>query len=226
VTKICSVCKEEKPLENFATDNRIKSGKSSKCKECAYRLMREWVVNNRERVRASSRKRYAKNPEPVKKANQKWQEENPTKRRQLEKKYRLRHPGRKAEGSRKWYRKNMSKKKAYTRQYHASNQQKVMWTASRARAKTKKFEFSILQNEIVIPEFCPVLGVPLEKGRKKSGPCSPTVDRIIPSKGYISGNVWVISHRANTIKSDATPGELRAIATAVEKIITERGLKA
>jgi hypothetical protein len=47
-------------------------------------------------------------------------------------------------------------------------------------------------------------------------PHSATVDRIWPARGYVRGNIIVISHRANTLKSDATPTELRAVAKWAE----------
>ena len=40
---------------------------------------------------------------------------------------------------------------------------------------------------------------------------SPTIDKLIPSLGYTKGNVWVISRRANMIKSDATLEELELL---------------
>ena len=39
----------------------------------------------------------------------------------------------------------------------------------------------------------------------------PSLDRIIPTKGYIPGNIAVISQRANCIKSDATSEEIEAV---------------
>jgi hypothetical protein len=42
-----------------------------------------------------------------------------------------------------------------------------------------------------------------------------SIDRIDPSKGYTPDNVWLISQRANRIKNDATPEELKLIAEAV-----------
>jgi hypothetical protein len=43
-------------------------------------------------------------------------------------------------------------------------------------------------------------------------PNSPTLDKIDPSKGYVKGNVNVISQRASRLKSDGTAAEHRAIA--------------
>jgi hypothetical protein len=71
--------------------------------------------------------------------------------------------------------------------------------------------FTITVEDIVIPELCPILGIPLKMGRGKFSPNSPTIDRIHPHRGYVSGNVHVISHRANTLKNNATVVELEKV---------------
>jgi hypothetical protein len=38
---------------------------------------------------------------------------------------------------------------------------------------------------------------------------SPSLDKIIPSRGYVKGNVMVVSSKANLMKSDASVTELR-----------------
>jgi hypothetical protein len=38
------------------------------------------------------------------------------------------------------------------------------------------------------------------------------MDKIVPSKGYVKGNVIVVSKRANQIKSDATVAEIMKVA--------------
>jgi hypothetical protein len=48
--------------------------------------------------------------------------------------------------------------------------------------------------------------------------CSPSLDQLIARNGYVRGNVWVISHRANTLKSNATSEELFAVAKDVQMI--------
>ena len=71
-----------------------------------------------------------------------------------------------------------------------------------------------------MPDCCPVLGIKLERNRDKCGPGpgSPTLDRIVPSLGYVPGNVVVISHKANSIKSNATAAEIRAVADWLDDI--------
>lgn len=68
-----------------------------------------------------------------------------------------------------------------------------------------------------LPQACPLLGVPLFYGSGKGGQPkqnSASLDRIDSTKGYVKGNVWIISLRANTIKSSATLEEFERIAAA------------
>jgi hypothetical protein len=55
------------------------------------------------------------------------------------------------------------------------------------------------------------LGLKLEQGNGKSTASSPSLDRIDSSKGYVKGNVRVISHRANLLKNNATVEELKLL---------------
>jgi hypothetical protein len=82
---------------------------------------------------------------------------------------------------------------------------------ARSRAKENNLPFTISESDVIVPTYCPVLGVELTVGDGKCGPQSPTIDRIKPELGYIPGNIIVISFRANTIKSDATIQELEKV---------------
>lgn len=87
-----------------------------------------------------------------------------------------------------------------------------MWDSAKQRARKKGLPFNISLEDIIIPEFCPVLGIRLSV---LSGPYSSdkaTLDRIVPQKGYVKGNVVVISMKANMIKNDATSEEIRKVA--------------
>lgn len=86
-----------------------------------------------------------------------------------------------------------------------------LWSAAKERAKKRGWEFTIDPQDIVIPETCPVLGIELVKGVGKQHAGSPTLDRVDSSKGYVKGNVRVISQRANSLKQDATIEQLEKL---------------
>lgn len=75
---------------------------------------------------------------------------------------------------------------------------------AKSRAKEKGLDFNLEIQDILIPTHCPILGIPLVPN---NGTIS--IDRIIPSLGYVKGNIWIISKKANTMKNNATPEELR-----------------
>jgi hypothetical protein len=97
------------------------------------------------------------------------------------------------------------------------NPRKKMLYAARARANKLGVEFTITVNDIEIPTHCPVFGIPLEarigQGRSNTYQIlnSPSLDRIVNDKGYVPGNIAVISFRANLLKRDASTDELQAI---------------
>jgi hypothetical protein len=105
------------------------------------------------------------------------------------------------------------KKRAYEK---ARRSDPLRWPAYvlpgiRQRAKKSGLEFNLVPADLLVPALCPVLGIPLVIGRKNS-PNSPSVDRFDNSKGYVKGNVRVISHRANMLKRDATLAEIERLA--------------
>lgn len=95
----------------------------------------------------------------------------------------------------------------------------------KARALKLGIPFELPKESIEIPEKCPILGIPLVYGIGvgKSSDNSPSVDRIIPEKGYVPGNVHVISFKANRIKNNATPEELMRVAVYFRDI-NKRGI--
>lgn len=97
-----------------------------------------------------------------------------------------------------------------------------MLKKARSRAKDVGVPCTIREVDIVIPEICPLLGMKLVVGVGRFGPNSPSLDRIIPHLGYVPGNVWVISQRANQIKNDATLSELTLLTKNLEKFLDER----
>lgn len=94
----------------------------------------------------------------------------------------------------------------------------LVWGAMK-RSREYDIPFNITTENIVVPDICPVLGIPLVYGASIGKPQagSLSLDRIVPEKGYVPGNIKVISFRANTIKSNATISELEAVLSYVRK---------
>lgn len=103
---------------------------------------------------------------------------------------------------------------------------------ARARAKENNLPFDIDLDYVraMVGEnaqdasHCPVFKCPLDwscyRGNEsKPLPNSPSLDRIDPERGYVKGNVWIISYRANVIKNDATHEELKLVTKAVGEAI-------
>lgn len=93
-----------------------------------------------------------------------------------------------------------------------------MFHNAKHRAKNKGLPFTISIDDIIIPEFCPLLNIPLVSTNDKTDPRNPSLDQKRPGEGYVPGNVWVVSSRANWIKSDATKEELKLIAENWDKM--------
>ena len=110
-----------------------------------------------------------------------------------------------------------AKEAAKRKRCQASNPARYMIGHIRSRAKRSGIPFTITEKDIRVPEYCPVLGIKLEFGDIRCFSHSPTLDRKDNSKGYTPDNVWVISHRANTMKGNSTMEELRTFCLACLK---------
>ena len=102
-----------------------------------------------------------------------------------------------------------------------------MLRAAKSRAKLAQMECSIELSDIKIPEFCPIMGYPLQRHVGTSGgrPNSPSLDRIDNSKGYTPDNIQIISHLANQMKTSATPREMIKFADWVYKTYKDTNSK-
>ena len=180
----CYNCNTEKSIFDFyESDQR-------NCKSCK-KARREEIKKNRELgIPTPRKKEYNKRkpdfigpPEPKKLRNKRkveqWHENNPSK-------------------SRLYY----EAKSEQFKKDRVENPKKYMISRAKNRAKKKELEFNITEDDIFIPSHCPILGVKLVPncGNRVN---SMSLDRIDPSKGYIKGNVWVISNRANAMKNNA-----------------------
>jgi len=108
------------------------------------------------------------------------------------------------------------------------NPVKAMLAGLRWRARQLGLEFNLSPSDIVIPEKCPVLGIPLKSAYGQSSrrigydrDCAPSVDRIDNSRGYTRDNIIVVSFKANRIKSNASVDELEAVANFYRRLMDD-----
>lgn len=115
-----------------------------------------------------------------------------------------------------WNKNNKTKALSFVNNWNLKNTKKVLLKSAKHRANKTNLEFNIEESDLIIPEYCPILNLKMvrELGKGKL-PCNPSIDRIDSSKGYVKGNVWIISHLANRMKQDATQEELIAFAKGV-----------
>ncbi len=93
-----------------------------------------------------------------------------------------------------------------------------MLARAKSRAKKNNLPFNLELGDIVIPDICPLLGIKIKSTEVRNSPNNPSLDKIIPEKGYIKGNIWIISNRANTLKNDASLQELELLVENLKKL--------
>jgi hypothetical protein len=163
-------------------------------KRVAARL--DYYQRNKERIREKANAWYRANSESKKEYNKRRRKEDPERIKKLEEGYKIK--------------------------IFAADPARYMWRAKRSGARTLGIEFSITKEDIkeVLVDVCPVLGIPLEFNmgkRDRHNYNSYSIDRIDSSKGYVKGNIQVMSKRANTLKSDATLEELEKLVAYMRK---------
>jgi hypothetical protein len=98
---------------------------------------------------------------------------------------------------------------------NAKSDAEYFWSSAKKRAqrkgKEREFTISIKDVQAVDTDVCPILGIPIKRhpqtvgGSARSKPDSKSIDRIDSTKGYIPGNIRIISWKANYMLSDCPP---------------------
>jgi hypothetical protein len=115
------------------------------------------------------------------------------------------------------FREDRDSRNLRTRNWHRGNPARSYVLAAKGRARRGSLPFDLSEEDINFPEYCPVLGIPIyfSEGRIRNNH-TPSLDRVIPEKGYVKGNVRIISWRANRLKNDATIEELKLLVAYME----------
>lgn len=176
--------------------------------------MKEWRAENKERL-SEYKKKYESSPERKALKSQKDRE------------YREKNSERLSAQRAEYREKNRELIRENARKYYKEKPECFVLHNIKTRAKKNGVPFDLVAEDLLAPEFCPVLGMRLERSSNPNGgvtDCAPTVDRLIPELGYVRDNIIIVSHKANRIKNDSTIEELEAVARFYRNIFTVKRL--
>lgn len=99
----------------------------------------------------------------------------------------------------------------------------------RALKKGVPFDVTITPEYLIsiCPTHCPVLGFELKRQSRQDGFArrfSPSVDRLDSQRGYVRGNIIIVSYLANTIRTNATSDQIIAVGTFYKRFLAEQGI--
>lgn len=193
-TKKCAHCGRQLSITEFHKKKGCKSGRRSDCRDCRKKETRARYIQWRSKILAQN-SAYAKTPRGRIVALK------------AKSKYRNSHRAERNEKERLWRRTDT-----------------VPWMlySARQKAKRKGYVCDLEMDDLILPQTCPVLGIPLMIGNGKLCQNSPSLDRIDNTKGYVKGNVVIVSMRANAIKNDATVEELERVFKFYKRITNKK----
>jgi len=191
-------------------------GKSKKSEDYA-----KYYQENKESRSAAMAEYYQENKEAINAATQKYYRKNKEALREKQKIYHLKN----REAILKRQRINTLKNKEASKRYRQKKWEKQRIKGAVHRAKAKNLPFNITEEYVksITPKdmICPALGIKMNTSVEDLD-SKPSLDRLVPEKGYVKGNVIVVSFRVNRIKTDATPEELMKVAIFYEKLFDTR----
>ena len=101
--------------------------------------------------------------------------------------------------------------------------ERIMHKFAKIRAKKSGLEFNIDVSDIVIPKYCPVYPeIELCRNKGRVSYNSPSFDRVDNNKGYVKGNVSVISNKANMLKNNGTLEDFKRLIEYIESHFQEK----
>ena len=217
-TRVCKICKKELPLNYFREHSQSKDGYLHTCKDC--QKIRK-LQRNEIKLELEEQENYSRICPVCNKlldiSHFSLDRRSNDGRRWLCKECEVLHNSINQGKDKNYFKKlrlqvdsnyreiiNSQKRKSCY-----NNHESVLLRHAKQRALKNNLEFNLELSDIVIPEICPILEVPFIMGTKGDYMYTPSIDRIDNSKGYVKGNIQIISMKANTMKNSATPEELK-----------------
>ncbi len=203
--KQCTGCREHKNHSEFGVSKSGRNGLNSRCKIC-HKTRLNANRRNRGGDKEISKKQRLMNRD-VRLAREKEIRANNKERfREKHRKERIKYAERISKRDKKY------RADAY---FDKDKDIRLRLKNIKCRAKREGIPFSLNASDIIIPEYCPVLGIKLIKG---NGMYAASVDRIDNTKGYMAGNIVVVSMLANRIKNSATPDQILSVGNFYKRL--------
>jgi hypothetical protein len=98
--------------------------------------------------------------------------------------------------------------KERSKAWREDNKDKLYFLSIKGRATKKGFDFDLEESDLNSVVRCPVFGVELIRSVGKPSWNSSSVDRKDNAKGYVKGNIEIMSYLANSMKRNATDEQL------------------
>jgi len=155
--------------------------------EAQRKASREYYLRNKSKVSAYHKQRYLRDVEGNRAQRRAYAAENKEAR---------------VEYNRGWARKD-NRHRPWVKAYHSSK--------SRAKKNGIPFDLTPEYLESIWTDICPVFGIELVVGSGAKSDASYSLDRIDPDKGYVQGNVVVVSFKANRMKNNGTLDDIAAL---------------
>lgn len=116
----------------------------------------------------------------------------------------------------------VERNKGYQKKYRDKNRFAIRMRSARHRASDKglPFDLDVAHLKGIWTGVCPVFGTPLSLKAPKGSSEAAELDRVVPEKGYVKGNVQWLSQRANRIKDDASIEDLERIIEWLKSRLT------
>ena len=115
------------------------------------------------------------------------------------------------------------RERVWARKWRQENPILQILKSAKDRAKKKGLEFNLVESDIVMPKYCPVFPeIQLCKSDGRVSNNSPSLDRVDNNKGYVKGNVRIISYKANRLKNNGILEDFKRLIEYMESSSQEK----
>lgn len=225
--RVCLDCGLEahdlKDLELFKTRKGSKHGKENLCGKCVTERNRKWRKAHPKKVKESLRKYREANrekrneqrksyriadPEKIRKHDREYYGVNRERVLKNQKKWRKAHPEKQREKNKQYYEDHREEQIEYMRKYLKANPFRYTFLRARKASKKKGLDFDLTEDYLLqlwaeCGGMCSMTGVSMLKtADERYHPYLMSLDRIVPEKGYVKGNVRLVSYWYNRARSN------------------------